>query len=340
MIEEKNSNKRVTIRDIARRTGYSVSTVSKALNDSHEISEATRQQIIKVCNEHGYIPNKTALSLRSGKNYVIAFIIPSIEDTFYARISHGIQHEVINTNYSITTCITRDSLEKEMYLIKKVFNQVDAFIVSLSKEAVQKKDYAHLDSIIEAGKPLVLINNNIEELNCYKILSNNKLSFKNLINHIHRKKVRNLVIVSSQEDEMSLNKLKTLKGELDLVLSNSFNKHVIAAPIDVLDQSLANLIKKQDIDCVLSLDEEASFAAIRIVTHLGMKVPNDIRLVGYMSEKVAENLPIPFTTINQHRKTMGIEAVRLILHQLEKNSDNFKNRIIEINSNVSERASF
>ena len=83
-------NKKVTLKDISTMTGYSISTISKSLKDSNEISVETKKRIRYLSDKLGYIPNKQALSLKFGRSFVIGYVVPSIEDSFYTRIFHGI----------------------------------------------------------------------------------------------------------------------------------------------------------------------------------------------------------------------------------------------------------
>ena len=94
------SSTRTTLKELASILGVSISTISKALNDSHEISEATKKRIVETAKAYNYRPNKIALGLKSGRTNTIAVIIPSVQNSFFARALSGIESVISKTNYS------------------------------------------------------------------------------------------------------------------------------------------------------------------------------------------------------------------------------------------------
>jgi LacI family transcriptional regulator len=330
--------KRVTIRDIARITGFSISTVSKSFNGSYEISEKTKNKINEVAKLLGYRPNKAALTLRSGKNYVIGVVIPSLEDPFYARVFHGIQFALANTNYSVITCVTRESYEKEVKVIDKVFNQVDAFIVAAAEETLKSQNFHHLKTVQSQGKPLVLIDREIDTLKCSQVLSTNELAIKDITQKAFESKYRRIALVSCTENVNNQSKLKGFSEVNETLIHPENKKFIVKSDTENIDNDLKDFIEKNKVDCVIAMEEEASFAAIRVAKKLSKKIPLELAILGYMSEKVAKNLSTTLSTINQHRKTMGQEAMKLVLEELEKT--HFKRRTIRIEPTLVERMSF
>ncbi len=331
--------KSVTMKEIAKITGFSISTVSKAFNRSYEISQGTREKINDVANKLGYKPNRAAITLRSGKNYVIAVVVPSIEDPFYARIFHGIQNSVANTNYSIITCITRESYEKEVKLLEKIDSRVDAFIIAPAEETLLKKEFAHLQDIIDRKKPLVIVNSDIEDLDCSKVLSNNKVAIKEVTFKAFQRGYQNVALISSSKKIKNQRKIKAFTQEDANILSANFEKFILNVGQQNLEEELAGFILEKNIDCIITAEEETTFIGMRVADKLKKKIPSDLGFVAYISEKVAENLVTPISTINQHRKTIGFEAVNLLFDQLEGNNDSV-NRVVSIRPTLIDRKSF
>ena len=96
----------ITLKELAAILNVSVSTISKALNDSHEISETTKKRIKELAKLHNYQPNRIALGLKSGKTNTIGVIIPSVQNPFFARVLFGIEKEIAQSDYNIIICIT------------------------------------------------------------------------------------------------------------------------------------------------------------------------------------------------------------------------------------------
>jgi LacI family transcriptional regulator len=334
-----SQKKRITIKDIAEITGFSISTVSKAFNESYEISEETKNKINEVAKSNGYRPNKAALSLRSGKNFVVAVVMPSVEDPFYARIFHGIQYVITNTNYSVITCITRESLEKEVNIIDKVYNQVDAFIIAVAEETLIKKEFSHLESIVTSHKPLVIIDRGIETLNCSNVLSSSHVAVRDITELAFKEGYRKVALVSCTKNVNNEWKVKGFLEASEKMFGEENEKLVLNSDLENVEKDLCNLVTKEAIDCIIAIDEEASFASLRVAKKLEKNIPKDLAIVGYMSEKVAEYLDIPFTTINQHRKKMGQEVMNLILQKLDPSSNDSIQKI-NIKSTLIRRKSF
>ena len=330
--------KKVTIRDVAKITGYSISTVSKSFNGSYEISEETKNKINEVAKILGYRPNKAALTLRSGRNYVIGVVIPSIEDPFYARVFHGIQSAITNTHYSVMTCITSESYEKEVNVIDKVFNQVDAFIIAIAEETLKKQDFEHLKSIQFQGKPLVIIDREIKALQCSQVLSTHKVAIKNVVQKAFQYRCKNIALVSCTQNVNNQWKLKGFSEVKETLLYAEAKTFVLSSNETAMDSDLTKFVLENKIDCIIAMEEESSFAALRVAKKLQKKIPDELAIVGYMSENVAKNLDTTLSTINQHRKTMGEEAMKLILDELA--NPHIKKRKIAIEPTLVERMSF
>lgn len=328
-----------TLNEIAKITGYSVSTVSKALSDSAEISKETKNKIKKVSKLLGYRPNKTAISLRSGKNYCIAVIIPSIEDSFYARVYHGIQSEIVNTNYSIMTCITNECLNKEKYLINKIFNQVDAFIIAASEETILMGDINHLEAIHKSTKPIILIDRAVEGIKCCQILSDSTDTIKTITTKVLTDGYKSIALVSSTSNVN--NELK--KIGFDKVSEKDINikskKNSLNSSSKNIKKKLLKLVDSNDVDCIITTEEGTTFTVLKVLKQINKRIPEDIALVGYMSEHIAESLDVSVSTINQHRKTMGIKAMQLALEHL-KNPQLKTNQNIIIESTLIKRQSY
>ena len=141
---------RITLKHIAKVFDVSIATVSKSLNDSHEISTETKQKIRAYAKEHNYKPNSIALSLLNKKTKTIGVIVPNILNSFFAKVFVGIEKTASENGYNIISCITNESYEKEVNIMELLKNgTLDGFIISLSEETQLKQDFSHFT--IRAG---------------------------------------------------------------------------------------------------------------------------------------------------------------------------------------------
>ena len=147
--------KKLTIKDIAKEFNVSISTVSKAMNDSYEISNSTKEKIQKYAKEHNYKPNFNALSLKNRSTRTIGVIIPTMLNYFFAQVFKGIEKTALEKGYKVITCISNQSYDKEIEIIEMLSNgSIDGFLLSLAKETELNNNFNHFKDSINNGTPI------------------------------------------------------------------------------------------------------------------------------------------------------------------------------------------
>ena len=137
---------KITLKDIARELGVSKSTVSKALNGSHEISVETTEKIRAFASYYNYKPNIQALKLRNQKTMVIGVVIPEIAHHFFSKVISGIESIVNEKGYNVMICLSNESFEKEKLNINMLSDgSVDGLLVSMAKETLENKNFIQFD---------------------------------------------------------------------------------------------------------------------------------------------------------------------------------------------------
>ena len=178
----------ITLKELAKQLNVSVSTVSKALNGSPEISEVTAKRIKELAKHLNYQPNKIALSLKSNQTKTIGVIIPDIMNRFFAKVLYSIQQEATNLGYNIITCISNESYEKERDSLKILANgSVDGFVMALSEETQKKEQYDHINEVLANNIPVVLFDRVSDKLNCDKVVANDVESIEDAVNTLFKK---------------------------------------------------------------------------------------------------------------------------------------------------------
>ncbi|HLN94425.1 MAG TPA: LacI family DNA-binding transcriptional regulator, partial [Flavobacterium sp.] len=148
---------KATLKQIAKELHVSVSTVSKALNDSPEISEPTKIRIQEFAKLKNYKPNVIGLNLKNRKTKTIGVIIPNILNPFFAKVFKGIEMKADEKGYNLITCISNESLEKELHALDMLSNgTADGFILSVSEEAQKQNEFQHFIDVINDGTPIVM----------------------------------------------------------------------------------------------------------------------------------------------------------------------------------------
>ena len=199
---------KATLKQIAKELGVSVSTVSKALNDSPEISEPTKVKIQEYAKLKNYKPNMIGLNLKNRSTRTIGVIIPNILNQFFAKVFTGIEKVADEKGYKVITCISNESLEKEINALDMLSNgTIDGFIVSISEEAQKLHEYAHFNEIIKEGTPIVMFDRISDEVDCDKVIVDDFDSAINATQHLINIGCKKIAIFSTI-DKLSVSKLR------------------------------------------------------------------------------------------------------------------------------------
>ena len=146
---------KVNLKDLAKALNISVSTVSKALRDSYEISDETKKKVIAKAQLMGYNPNPYAGFLRNQKSKTIAIVVPELTNNYFVQAISGAESIAQEYNYHILIYTTNDHKEKEASILNHLINgRVDGVLMSVSSNTSQ---YAHINELIQAGLSLIHI---------------------------------------------------------------------------------------------------------------------------------------------------------------------------------------
>jgi len=324
--------KNITIKELSKILEVSISTVSKALNDSYEISDSTKERIKTAAKTYNYKPNKLAVNLKSGKTNTIGVVLPSIKNFFMSRVLRGIDSVIAKSNYNIIISITNESFDKEVQSIQTLSNGlVDAIIIAVSEETQIKKDFSHLSNLV-GDIPLLMVDRIVNSINCDKVLVDDYNAIFNAVNELIFEGKKSIALVSSINN-LNVGKLRT-KGYL-AAIQNKQEPIVIEGEEGYIESELSKLIESNKIDAIMALDQESSLAAFRIGKAKKVLNNKEVSIIGYASRVISEHLTPKLTTIDQHGKKVGITSARLLLKRLD--SSESEPESIIVNSTVQKR---
>ncbi len=312
--------KRLTLKLIAKELDVSVSTVSKALRDSAEISEDTRQKIKAFAKLYNYKPNNIALSLKNRKSKTIGVIIPEIVHHYFTTVISGIEKVANEKGYHVIICTSNNTFEKEVINMEILANgRTDGFILSVAKETQQKRDYHHLTEVIEQGMPLVMFDRVIEEINCDKVIIDDTLGAKKAVQHLINIGCKKIGLISTI-DYVSVGKLRT-QGYLEALSENNIElNESLILKVDDFDQSedeISRFLSDKSMDAVFAVNEHFAIYAIKAFKEQGLDVPKDVSVIAFTDGELSKRFIPSLTTINQHGEEMGAQAARLLIRKLE-----------------------
>ena len=324
--------KNITIKELSKILEVSISTVSKALNDSYEISDSTKERIKAAAKTYNYKPNKLAVNLKSGKTNTIGVVLPSIKNFFMSRVLRGIDSVIAKSNYNIIISITNESFDKEVQSVQTLSNGlVDAIIIAVSEETQIKKDFSHLSNLV-GDIPLLMVDRIVNSINCDKVLVDDYNAIFNAVSDLIFEGKKSIALVSSINN-LNVGKLRT-KGYL-AAIQNKQEPIVLEGQEGYIESELSKLIESNKIDAIMALDQESSLAAFRIGKVKKVLNNKEVSIIGYASRVISEHLTPKLTTIDQHGKKVGITSAKLLLKRLDS-SENEPESII-VNSTVQKR---
>jgi LacI family transcriptional regulator len=309
----------VTMKEIAKKLGVSVSTISRALKDSPELHVETKRKIVEMAKEMNYQPNLLAQSLRISRTNTLGVIVPEITSHFFASCISGIQDHAIKRGYNVMICQSNESLEQEKANIKTlVASQVDALLISLSRET---NHFEHLEDLYSREIPFVLFDRVHEEMPVSKITFNDFGGAYQVTKHLIETGCKNVMYVSGPEDLYISKKRK--EGYLKAL--NEFGLTERPELIKITDLTTEGNLKVAQEIIDMNPRPDGVFCmidplAVDVLTHWkskGIHIPEDISLAGFTNNPTSAVVEPPLTTVSQPGYEMGKLAVSHLLDQLD-----------------------
>ncbi|APZ45292.1 LacI family transcriptional regulator [Polaribacter reichenbachii] len=319
--------KKLTIKDIAKEFNVSISTVSKALNDSYEISEGTKAKIQKYAKENNYKPNFNALSLKNRSTKTIGVIIPTMLNYFFAQVFKGIEKTALENGYKVITCISNQSFDKEVEIIEMLSNgSIDGFLLSMAKETEIKNDFNHFKESIENGTPIVMFDRVAQSISCDKIITDDFNSATTTVEFLYKKGHKRIAFISTMSD-YKIGKQRFLgykKGleKMGLPFDESLVLNINERDYKKYGKEVKPFIKSIDLDAVMTTGESVAVSTMKALRKSGKKIPKDVAVIAFSNGILSRHSSPKMTTISQHGEQMGSKATQILIDKLKnKNTD-------------------
>ena len=327
--------RKVTLKQIAKELDVSISTVSKSLKDSSEISEDTRQKVQAFAKLYNYKPNNIALSLKNRKTKTIGIIIPEIVHHFFATVISGVENVANENGYNVIVCLSDESFDKEVINMEMLANgSIDGFIMSLSKETQQKKDFHHISEVINQGMPVVMFDRVTNDILCDKVIIDDNLAAFQAVQTLIDKGLNKIALITTV-DYVSVGKLRT-DGYIKALQMNDLkvNENLIIKieDIDQSDELIEKLIESEKIDAVFAVNELFAVTAIKAALRKGLRIPEDIAIIGFTDGIISKYSTPSITTVSQNGMKMGGKAAKMLIERLESDDEDdeqYRTEVIE-----------
>ncbi|WP_114937831.1 MULTISPECIES: LacI family DNA-binding transcriptional regulator [Mucilaginibacter] len=325
--------KRTTIYDIAAKLGITASSVSRALNNSSQVNEKTRELIIKTADELNYKRNTLASNLRKGHSKTIGVVVPRINQNFFANVIAGIEETTYQKGYNLIICQSGEVHDKEIQCVNTLINQhVDCIVISVSADSY---DYQHLQNVLDHGIQLIQFDRVAEELETLKVINDNEQASFEAVSHLIENGYKRIALLEGpqnlnifrQRKTGYLRALETHKVAVidELVVENAWTKELGAEAT----RKLLNLPQPPDA-IFASTSDFSALGVLEVANAMKIQVPSELGICGYSNEAFTEITSPSITSIDQFSVYMGKTIGNLFFQEIGNTEVSVKPKIISI----------
>jgi LacI family transcriptional regulator len=317
----------VTIKDIARELGISPSTVSRALKDHPDISVATKKAVNELADKLNYQPNIVALNLRQKKTNTIGVIIPEIVHFFFSTVISGIEDVAYTAGYNVILAQSNESYQREITDMKALFNsRVDGMLLSISRETT---NFDHIESIISKGVPIVFYDRMYNSPNSSKVIVDDYAGAKEAVNHLIEQGCKKIAHINGSPNLIiSIDRFRGYTEALQenkLAVDDDLIVNCQSGTFEEGKKAALKLLSQKNIpDAIFAGNDPMAMGAMMAIKEKGLKIPQDVAIVGFSNWFFGELMDPSLTTVDQPGFEMGQEAARLLIRQIEmKDKEDF-----------------
>ena len=302
-----------TIHDIAKKLNITASTVSRALNDHPRISDATKKIVQKAAEQLNYQPNHIAAALRNGKSKILGIIVPWADRNIFSSAIRGIEEIANSSNYNVMICQTYESQKKEVATVEALLNaRVDGIIVSHGKNTL---NFDHFQKIKERGIPLILFDRSNDELEVSHVVIDDFLGAYKATEHLIQQGCKRIAHFTNTR-KISIYK-ERLRGYREALINHRLpydESLVVESDLQLEDgrKSMLQLLKLNERpDAVFSASAYGMLGALHVLKEKGIKIPDEVALIGFMNEPFTSYTEPSLSTVDQHSMRMGNAAAQI-----------------------------
>lgn len=303
----------ITIKDVARESGVNISTVSRALNNEYGVNPQTRDMVVAVASRLNYRPNRVARGLVTGRSHSLALIVSDIRNPFFAEVARGAADAARGANCDLVLCNSDLDPARQMEYVKSLLEKrVDGILMN-SVSVLSPEEQRQL---AECGVPIVLLNRSSASRAFSTVSADNEaggvLAAQHLLDLGHRK----IAHLTGPRQHGNLSDrtrgfVQTLAAAeqpvAPVVLHGAFH---FEGGRDLTNKLLAD---HPEITAIFAANDVMAFGAVRAILDRGLRIPEDLSLIGFDNIQFSSIIHPPLTTIHQPKYEMGHAAVEILM---------------------------
>lgn len=309
--------KHISQRDIAKLLGVNVSTVSRALNGLGGVSAALRKEIERLAEEHGYRPNPFATSLRYDTTRTIGVVVPDMSFSSYAHFVKRVAEEARKAGLMCIVTDSDDTYKGEVECVEHLENMhVEGIILCLSQETT---DHAHLERLKKKHIPLVLFDRSADT-DISSVTINDELLARQATSHLIDGGARRIAFLGGPN--LMKQAVTRKHGYIETLRERgiSIRKELVKSGFISFNAGLSDTLELLDLpnppDAIIASHGLLAMSCVKAVLSKGLRIPEDISVIGFMSDWVSEMSTPRITFVRQNLKEIGSEAFKLLQDQI------------------------
>ena len=317
---------RTSLKDLAQELGVSIATVSRALHSSPEIGLEMQKRVKELAKRLNYRPNPFAQSLRKEAPKVIGVVVPNLVTHYYAAVLDGIEDEARRAGYSVISANTHEDFKDEQQAIDNFISlHVVGIIACLAQSTT---DYTHFETLNDMGIPLVFFGRTCMTDRFSSVTANGDEAAQQATQHLIDTGSRRIAFIGGPNHLDMVRRRK--HGYLEALRESRIpidRELVVCDSIDydVALQNTIKLLQRPDRpDAIIAFNDILLFAAFNAIKQQGLRIPEDVALIGFTDDAHAEYVTPRLSAIVDQSHEMGMEACRLLLKAINGDTSIYK----------------
>jgi DNA-binding LacI/PurR family transcriptional regulator len=321
----------INIKQIAKISGVSVATVSRVLNKPESVLPETREKILAVIKEVGYAPNPLAKAFSTGETNLIALIVPTLDNSFFAQLAEGCQTYLLSKGYNLIIICSDKYEEHELGILKSI-DQRQFRGVMVSGSGLYEDGY---EDILKQFKcPMIVIENLAHNYSFSTIFVNDISGIEAALNHFLQTGHRNIAAVTGEMKLLTTQRrLSFLKDYLSKKLPD-YEVPVVSAKYSSLYSGKMILkellLARPKPTAIFAFNDVIALGIIKEAMELGIKIPEELSIIGFDNIPVSSYFTPALSTVNSPSEELGKEAAKLLLDKIDNNEQHIRNILLPV----------
>lgn len=326
----------VTLQAVAKAAGVTLATASRSLNDAYGVHPDTRARVLQVAKKLKYKPNRFARGLVTGRSDMIGLIVSDIRNPYFAEVARGVEDAALESGRDVMLCNSDLNAERQM---KAVMSLLDKRAEAIIMNSVSTLSRADQQAIAEAGVPIVLLNRSNRESAFSTVSADNaqggRLAAEYLLGHGHRK----VINLTGPRHHANLQRrsrafCKAMLAGNRTVVRTLHCVHTLQGGYEAAKEFFTDL---QGATAISTGNDVMAFGVLRAAMEAGLRIPDDLSLIGFDDVELSAMTSPPLSTIHQPKYTVGRAALEMVQEMLNSGDRSSRHRVVGVS--LVERAS-